>query len=291
VNLLSWRIFKGILLNKRHIDYSVVQPLLKNKVLYFVGLINDKLQDTKEWKELARRRMLQRNSLVEFAEIAEKLSMRYVIVKTFKLFPYVPDDVDILVLDRNELNDAITELTKRGFRVRSRGTPEVTLNRVASKTFADLDIHFKMAAGEYVYYPSELIWRNRKKMVISGVELNVASWEDECIITIAHAVIKEFEILASDLLQAMLCEKKSYIKPEYLEQTSHTKTYEVFTRAQHRIIHGDAELPYEIPLWEVALAYIYNVNRRMRNEKLKPVYELLGFPKAKGIKKLLLRSV
>jgi len=286
--MLTWRAFREILRGEnKEFENITIRALLKNKVLYLAGLVNDRLQSAKEWKELARRKKLQRSALIEFVDATEKIGARYVVVKTFKLFPYVPDDIDILVLDSQAIGDVVAELVKRGFKIRSKGTSEVTISKVACKTFADLDIHSKIAAGEYSYYPIELIWRNSMKVTVDGVRLNVASWEDECIITMAHAIMKEFEILASDLLHVMLCEKKGCIKYELLEATGHVKTYEVFSKIRQRIIQNNEVLPFKIPLWVAALLYVYNMKHRIGAEKLKPVRELMEFPKAKSVKKLI----
>jgi len=290
--MLTWKIFEEILHGERkEVGNLTIRALLKNKVLYLAGLINNKLQNTEEWKELERRRKLQRTALAEFINIAEKVGARYVVVKTFKLFPYVPDDVDILILDKHMVNDIVAELAKRGFKVRSKGTLEITISKVANKTFADLDIHFKMAAGEYEYYPHEVIWQNSKKMEVDDIKLNVASWEDECIITLAHAIMKELEVLASDLLHVMICEKKGYIKRELLKSTGHVKTYEVFSKIRQRVIQNSEVLPYQIPLWITALTYLHNMNYRINAGKLKPVRELMEFPKAKSIRKLIVRLI
>lgn len=285
--MLTWNKLKEILHNKNQgVDYSVVKSLLRNKVLYLAGLINVNLRNNEEWKELSRRRKLQLEALAEFSDVAERLGVRYVIVKTFKLFPYVPDDIDILILDSDMIYDIVSELIKKGFKVRSKGTLEITLTKVAFKTFVNLDIHSKMAAGEYVYYPSEILWQNARKVVINHARLNVASWDDECVLTIAHAIMKEFEVLASDILQFTLCKKKGYIKFEDLKRTGHVKTYEVFSRIYRMIVQENKTLPHRVSLIEVVLVYMYNVNHRVRAEKLKPIYELMSFPKAKGIKKL-----
>jgi len=285
--MLTWKTFREIL-NKENleINYSHVKSLLRNEVLYLAGLVNDELRNTEEWGELSRRRELQLNALMEFVDVAEKLGVEYVVVKTFKLFPYIPDDIDILVLNSSRINDVVSELTKRNFKVRSKGTSEFTLSKVAHKTFADLDIHFKIAAGEYIYYPTELVWQNRRRMLIDGNKVNVASWEDECVLTIAHAIMKEFEILASDILQVMLCKKKGFIKSKHLKETGHVKTYGVFSGIFEKIIRNNELLPYRISLWEISLVYAYNIAHRIYFEKLKPLREIIAFPRARGIKKL-----
>jgi hypothetical protein len=273
-------------LNGDAVDDQIIHELIVNKVLYFAGLYNKKLQDTEEWQERKRRFMLQRDAIKEFAEIAEKLSLRYLIVKTFKLFPYVPDDVDILVMDTNLMSGVINELKKRGYFIRKIGTPEVTIRKVANKTYVDLDIHHKMAAGNYIYYDAFTLWRNRRKITIDGYQIYVPSPQDECVITMAHAVLKEFEILLSDFLQNYLCIKQNYIEPNYLSLTGHIETYKLIQKKISLIVLDKIALPHWLQIWEVVNVYLHNLKHRMRRESYKPFLELVSSAGARGIKKV-----
>lgn len=285
---LFWKTLKEVLSgHASDINYPTMQALFKNKVLYLAGLVNASIRGSNEWQELARRRNLQLQALVEFAETAEKIGLRYVIFKTFKLFPYVPDDIDILVLDHDKENYLIAELTTKGYSIRSIGTSEITVGKVECSTYVDLDIHRKIAAGRYVYYHNDDLWRKRRELEVGGIKLSAPSWEDECLLTIAHAVMKEFKILASDLLEVLLCLRKRHIRLEYFHKTGHAETYRVFWRAQSRIILEELGLPYRIPRWEVMRAYFHHLNHRMRRESFIPLLELMQFPRAKDIKKLL----
>jgi len=273
-------------LNEEAVDDQIKNELTVNKVLYFAGLYNKKLQNTEEWQERKRRLMLQRDAIKEFAEIAEKLSLRYLIVKTFKLFPYVPDDVDILIIDINLMSDLINELKKRGYFIRKIGTPEVTIRKVANKTYVDLDIHHKMAAGNFIYYDAFTLWQNYRKITIDGCQIYVPSPQDECVITMAHAVLKEFEILLSDFLQTYLCIKQNYIEPNYLFRTGHIETYKLIQKKISLILLDKIALPHRFQIWEVVYVYLHNLKYRMRKEGYKPFLELVDSSGAKGIKKI-----
>jgi hypothetical protein len=273
-------------LNGEAVDDQIIHELIVNKVLYFAGLYNKKLQGTEEWQERKRRFMLQRDAIKEFAEIAEKLGLRYIIVKTFKLFPYVPDDVDILIIDINLMSGVINELKKRGYFIRKIGTPEVTIRKVANKTYVDLDIHHKMAAGNYIYYDAFTLWRNRRKITIDGYQIYVPSPQDECVITMAHAVLKEFEILLSDFLQIYLCIKQNYIEPNYLSLTGHIETYKLIQKKISLIVLDKIALPHRLQIWEVVNVYLHNLKHRMRRESYKPFLELVSSAGARGIKKV-----
>ena len=288
---LSWKTLIEVLLGRyKDGNYLTMRALLRNKVLYFAGLVNVTIRNSNEWQELARRRNLQLQALREFAEIAEKMGLQYVVIKTFKLFPYVPDDVDILVLNNDAWNDLILELIAKGYYIRSIGTSEMTVRKVRFFTYVDLDLHHKVAAGEYVYHNNDNLWHNRRELEIGDVKIPVASWEDECLLTISHAVMKEFEVLASDLLQVLLGQRKGYIKLDYFHENGHLETYRVFIRSQRRIISKGLCLPYRIPIWEVLHAYVHHLNHRLKRESFSPLKELIQFPKARGIKKLLSSS-
>jgi len=288
---LSWKTLIEVLLGRyKDGNYLTMRALLRNKVLYFAGLVNVTIRNSNEWQELARRRNLQLQALREFAEIAEKIGLQYVVIKTFKLFPYVPDDVDILVLNNDAWNDLILELIAKGYYIRSIGTSEMTVRKVRFFTYVDLDLHHKVAAGEYVYHNNDNLWHNRRELEIGDVKIPVASWEDECLLTISHAVMKEFEVLASDLLQVLLGQRKGYIKLDYFHENGHLETYRVFIRSQRRIISKGLCLPYRIPIWEVLHAYVHHLNHRLKRESFSPLKELIQFPKARGIKKLLSSS-
>ena len=268
------------------VDDQIKHELIANKVLYFAGLYNKKLQETEEWQERKRRLMLQRDAIKEFAEIAEKLSLRYLIVKTFKLFPYVPDDVDILIIDANLMSGVINELKKRGYFIRKIGTPEVTIRKVANKTYVDLDIHHKMAAGNYIYYDAFTLWQNHKKITIDGYQIYVPSPQDECVITMAHAVLKEFEILLSDFLQTYLCIKQNYITPNYLTLTGHIETYRLIQKKISLTFLDKIAFPHRLKIWEVVYVYLHNLKHRMRREGFKPFLEFVSSAGARGIKKV-----
>jgi len=67
---LSWETFLEILAGEMEsCDEQLVRALLANKVLYLAGLRNRHL-----------------------AEVAKEAGLKIMVVKTFKLFPYVPDE-------------------------------------------------------------------------------------------------------------------------------------------------------------------------------------------------------
>jgi len=278
--------FIKVLKNEIQLSREIKQGLIANKILYLAGLYNRDLQRSEEWQERERRRRLQSISIGEVVEVAEKFGIRYLIVKTFKLFPYVPDDIDILLLDFNQRDLLIKELLQRGYFIRKVGTPEITLRKVANNTYVDLDIHHKMAAGNYVYYDSEILWRNRRKMHLNDYEVYTTSQQDECILTIAHALMKEFEILLSDFLQVYLCVKLNYMDTRYLAVVGHRRTFELFSHKIKYILSNEIALPYRLHVWEAVDIYLHNVRQRIKKDQMKVLIELISSLESKGLAKI-----
>jgi hypothetical protein len=280
---LSWETFLEILAGEMEsCDERLVRALLANKVLYLAGLRNRRLRETAEWRELNARRKAQLEAIAELAEVAEDAGLKIMVVKTFKLFPYVPDDVDVLLVD-GEREELASRLLEKGYFLRSIGTPELTLRKIVDGTYVDLDIHHKLAAGEYRYVDNSKLWSNRRIVEVNGAKVPAPSWEDECAITVAHAVMKEFKILVADALQFLLCLRKGCLEEGRLKELGLSRAYEIFARAQARVLSGKARLPYRLPLAAVGLAYASNLATRLKREGVRPLAELAVFPRAKGI--------
>jgi hypothetical protein len=92
---LSWETFLEILAGEMEsCDDQLVRSLLANKVLYLACLRNRRLRETAEWRELNARRKAQLEAIAELAEVAEEAGLKTMVVKTFKLFSCVQEDMD-----------------------------------------------------------------------------------------------------------------------------------------------------------------------------------------------------
>lgn len=285
---LRWIDLKLILENKPiNLNDFLIKLLKRNKILYFVGLLNEKVRNSSEWIELEKRRKAQLKEMAFFAQEAYRVGLRFLIVKTFKLFPYVPDDIDILIFDNNEkFRLLLTRLMKEGgYFIRKIGTPEITLRKIVGNTYVDLDIHFELAAGKYRYFYKNILWTNRRYIRIDGVSIPASSHRDECLVTVAHAVMKEFMITAADVLQLAMCNSSGYISLIDIYKYGMYACWKAAQISMAKLISTNACLPYRINLPLVIWSYIDNLHYRVVKEvNLKPLIELISFPKAKGIK-------
>ena len=82
----------------------------------------------------------------------------------------------------------------------------------------------------------------------------------------------------------VICKVCGYVMEEgRLKELGLSRAYEIFARAQARLLSGKAWLPYMLPLAAVRLAYAGNLVARLKREGARPLAELAVFPRAKGI--------
>jgi len=302
-SLYAGLIIKSLVLG-RPLSINYVKPEMIsmakiNKVLYQLGLYDERIRQRDDWQELYRRRAEQRRAIAEIAAIAETKRIDLMIVKTFKPFDYVPDDIDVLVIDENAVGDLVQELVRRGYRIRKVGTPEITLRIIANKTFVDIDIHDKLGAGFYEYIDKHYLWRRRETVEIDGVRIAKPNSVDELLITAAHAVLKELKIILADVLHVIISSKNDVLREalmqsrkvglskalRFLERVSALALQMPKNKREIRL-----KFPLNVPPHVIFMAYLENLKHRVEIEGMKPLKELAKTPSSKGIG-ILLRYV
>jgi len=276
---------------------SIVKIARANKVLYQLGELFPEVQKSSEWLEVSKRRVAQMEELMRFNEAANEVGLRYVVVKTFRFPGYVPDDIDILVHpnSRHLIWDLISILINRYvYFLRSKGTTEVTIRKPVHETYVDFDVHADLGAGPYVYLDAWVVFENSVSIELRGESIPAVNQKFEFIICAAHAIMKEFELTLADIL-TFLHLYTSIKEAEILKVAKNTGLKNA-THAFWRLSQSLAEdiflgknitMPYRIPLYLTIPAYIENAACRMRFSGFKPLKDLLSFPRAKGIKKLI----
>jgi len=248
--------------------------------------------------ELETRRIAQRKSIIEVAELAEKLGIRILVVKTLKPFDYVPDDVDILIIDDEDFQSLVNVLLERGYFMRKKGTPEVTLRRIVSNTFVDLDMHAKMGVGSYEYVDKHYLWKRRVYRKLDGKNIATPNDIDELLITAAHAVLKEFTVTLADIMHvrslALFNRKvihEATLQAKYIGLSKSLKylldlAYQTFIHSFK--IYGRCRVdalnfPHKVPIPVIINAYLEHLRYRFKIHRLRPIKELLKTPSSKGI--------
>jgi len=277
-------------------NLNLVKWAKMNKVLYLLGKVNSDIQRHWRWQEQRKRYYLYLKVIPNIIQFLNSLGIRGLIVKTIKPFEYVPDDIDILIIngDSEALETVVQELKRLGYFVRQRGTPEVTVRTYINGMYVDLDIHTKMAAGPYEYIDKYYLWRRRKYLDINGVKVPIPSEPDNLIITATHAIMKEFKILLADILHYL------YLDESIVREASDiSKSLGLSTALQYLIYLAKRTImqiiarralpvfPSKIPVHVVLSSYLENLNVRLVNQGIQPLKEIFLFPSSKGIGHLL----
>ncbi|MEM1661151.1 MAG: hypothetical protein QXR17_08470 [Candidatus Bathyarchaeia archaeon] len=276
---------------------SVIKVAKNNKVLYQLGKLFPEIQRSDEWIEISKRRRAQVEELIKFNEIANEVGLKYVVVKTFRFPEYVPDDIDILVHPDSQhlIWDFISLLIERyGYFFRSMGTSEMTIRKNTYGTYVDFDIHTNLAAGPYTYLDAQFVFENLTILRMRQENIPTVNQKIEFVICAAHSIMKEFELTLADILTFL--HLYSPMKEAEIfgtaKQAGLTNVARSFCRLSQHLIKNLSQgktiiLPYRIPIYFTLYAYIENISYRVKLHGLKPVKDLLAFPRARGIKKLI----
>ncbi|MGC9080000.1 MAG: hypothetical protein ACP5G1_04650, partial [Nanopusillaceae archaeon] len=263
-----------------------------------IGLYNTQIAQTSLWQELSRRRTAQVSSIVETVEIADKLGVELLVVKTLKPFLYVPDDIDILVIDDEKIDYLIEYLRKKGYFIRKIGTPEITMRKLTNKTYVDLDIHTKMAAGPYVYIDKYYLWKRHIYKTVLDRKIPTPNDVDEILITVGHGIMKEFHLLLADIFHLLSITPEMHQEARLQAEkiglsTPYKYTMRVATSFINHVVSevsrpkqlGNAlfGFPRKVPLAIIIKSYLENLNYRVKKEHTTPIKQLIKAPSSKGI--------
>lgn len=262
--------------------------LNRNKILYTAGLYSDEIRATSEWIEQSRRRKEQLKALKDLFEVSEKLDVDLLAFKTFRPFEYVPDDVDIIIMNDSELNSLVSVLLKNGFFIRSKGTPEVTLRKLVNGTFVDFDMHTRIAAGHYEYIDKWKLWKRRRFIEKDGIKIAVPNAADEMLIFAAHDIMKEFKITLATILHVLTL-RKDIVSEAYKRSSVFglSCAFRYLIKISSIFDNYLSDLPLKVPLPIVVSSYVENMQYRLKSQGLRPVKELSLFPSSKGIAALI----
>ncbi len=137
----------------------------------------------------------------------EKHGIRLLPIKTFLQYPYVDDDLDIVVVDNERLDECRKILLKNGYRyLKSRSSLREPKKRFyfpkgESNAGLRIHIHFAVSWNGVDYLDIKKVYERRRPWRVGGYEIPIPSLEDEILIMAAHAVHENRYILLGEMLQ------------------------------------------------------------------------------------------
>lgn len=171
----------------------------------------------------------QRLMAIEMAEVAHELialfegeEIRLLPIKTFLQFPYVDDDLDIVIVDNDRLSDCREILLRNGYRyLKSRSSlrepkKRFFLPKGGDKKGLRIHLHFAVSWNGVDYLDIKRVWERRRSIKVGDYEMPIPSTEDEILIMAAHSVHENRYILLGEMLQLKLLTKDKDIDWDYI---------------------------------------------------------------------------
>ena len=295
----------------------------KNKIfpLFYQGCrkLHIQLPDEAEKRhaEYEKRRAAHNETIEYLVEASARTGIDLIFIKTFKPFDYVPDDIDLLLRNTDDLKGLQGLLKSKGFQLLKIGTPEVTMRRIYPGTYVDIDIHTSLAVGHLVLFDLEKVWRTRTYRTLeTGLEVPVLPEYFEMVRESAYSLLKDFKISIPALYSAIhmfltsevqkgwkLAEEEGFCFHVYLflEATRilagrlfglSGRQREVgdglLVKQASRLVVADlnksCRVPYAYPMLVIALAYFARVvSETQRRGNLEAWLQLIKQPSSKGI--------
>jgi len=130
------------------------------------------------------------------ASTLEPVNANYTLFKTLKPFPYVPSDVDVLLLSDNDLKKVVRALMSEGCIVLDGDAYGVTMFSPIHKM--NIDLTTQIAVSGLVYVNKELLIDHVCELDVHGTIVRTLSSPADLLVVTAHSIFKEQMFTLSD---------------------------------------------------------------------------------------------
>ncbi|MEM4468903.1 MAG: nucleotidyltransferase family protein [Candidatus Nezhaarchaeales archaeon] len=148
-------------------------------------------------QEVMKKRLYEK-CLTEIIEASEQKNIEFLVFKSIKPFPYVGDDIDLLLPNEEDFKFFIELLEGIGYQFLGCGPSEATLEKRISGVSIQIDVHRKFSASYFPYLNRDRVWANKVKAKLNGYSVYVPSPEYDVLIVVGHSLIKEFRMKLSE---------------------------------------------------------------------------------------------
>ena len=174
---------------------------IKNKVpLLFLERAINICTDSKSLKDLYQayleKARLALSLVKEVNRILSQTQINYVLFKTFKPFPFVRTDVDIIFFSREDLKQACYTLRSQGYKLAGYGAFSITL--FSPKHNMNIDLHLEISVSRLVYINKQLLQEYVTEVNMDGNRIPVLGPPATLATVIAHSLYKEQMFTLSD---------------------------------------------------------------------------------------------
>lgn len=189
-------------------NYSFFLKLAKkNKIdFFFLKTIASKIEDKFIDERLLyfEEKFKKTIELTKFvASTLNNTDVSYTFFKTMKPYPYVPSDVDVLLLNSDDLKKVIKIFVNKGCTVLDGDSYGVTM--YSPEHELNLDLTIQIAVSGLVYVNKQLLADHVKKVDVDGTKVNTLSPPADLLVVVAHSVFKEQMFTLSDYYFLIMC--------------------------------------------------------------------------------------
>jgi hypothetical protein len=214
---------------------------------------------------------------VTFLDAAlEKQGLPYLLIKTYRCYPWLTHDVDILVMD---FKSALKKLKDYGLYVHFTEKNQAMCVR---RDLIPIGLHGKISWSGVTCLEEKFLWDNFRRVRIEEIEINIPSVEGDIATYLAHIIFEQHRITLGELLYTYKFSSK--VKWDLLwEQASNNCWLKSF-KALIGILNGFHKELYDepSPIWKyipltskvnLILPYWYPLGELIRPflEKRKPL--------------------
>lgn len=287
--------------------------------MFYLGCLKYGLKLPKDASELMaqfiKRRKKQMDAAKLVVEIQERFGIDLMFFKTFRPFNYIPDDMDLLVYDDNQLAVLIEELKHHGYFVLKVGTPEIVLRKVDKESYVDLDIHKRLAVGSLDLFGVKSLWQKHAYEPVElgdGYQAIKLSEDYEVVREAAYSLLKDFNLSIAGLYlgtNAMLNRDLTVIEKIAMEENflMHLGLYlnlvqavtkKQFGASANSLLYDNEpfvtslcqniRIPYAYPVPVIVWAYLSKAELEVKRKKnIRVITQIMKQPASKGINVLL----
>ena len=137
----------------------------------------------------------------EVSEILDKAQTDYVVFKTFRPFPFVTVDADILFFTREEFFRAHREL-RRFYELGGFGAYSITL--YDRKRDINLDLHLDISVSRMIYMDIQLLRKYMTEISVAGRQVSVLTPPAAIVTVLSHSLYKEQMLTLSDYYTTLI---------------------------------------------------------------------------------------
>ena len=184
---------------------NYIEVASQNKFLYHATekLLEDKrlTLDPGVYQHILELKKLEQEKLSMFQGTLEVVDSimgdePFLLSKTYRVFPYVTHDVDLIVTDLGRVKELFE---KNGYKALPSSYPRSLETREKGL----LDIEFwerTTTAGPMVFMDDSLLWERSREMVVGGVKTQIPCVEIDILTFLADMGFRLYEILIGDML-------------------------------------------------------------------------------------------